>query len=1461
MTQPKMMGRGSDGGCGTQEKPCPISRVSTRTLTPQTQTLDLYAQARKALCERSPFDSEEAAARVSTLPFGLAAFLSKSSDRRRKHKKSVHSESAAKAPRAARSVWADTEEYFRYIVLADVESLGAKSDLGSSSGSGSCFSVPKLPVGVDGDVGLAEVRVSDNVDVVEDVGLELVSVAEELENEGQQIEIEAAGVENSNSGAASEASPQKELENSDSGSIDLHWLFGSKHKLLLTSERPSKKRKLLGGEAGLDRLAAVGPSEGGNSVVCHACCSGDCSEQANRFLFCDSCGVCVHQRCYGVQDVPMEKWLCAHCRQRDCLKDDSKGKLAETEVVERPCLLCPKEGGALKPVDRDAGKSGNSGAVKFAHLFCSLWMPEVYVENMEMMEPIMNIGGIKDTRRRLVCFLCKVKYGVCIRCSHGTCRTSFHPMCAREAKLRMEIWGKVGCDNVELRAFCSKHSGSQDTSIGQQPENMTSVTAGSNSPVSKLLPVTVPMNRSHKIKLGRKNRDNSVVDAKSTVDNCNEQSKNETQLDADTSAMRTNSLISECADSKLIINMEENKVTERTINDANPTDSFNLVLILKKLINQGKASVNDVASEVGIPPKSLGETLVDEHAPFPPEWRIKLIEWLRNYNVSGMPFGSKVEHSDAPSAVNVVGLGPVSTDVPVTSSPPRRRVKGKIRILKGNKIVCTPEEPCDPQNGNPMLINEISENLPPLNEDMKKESIGKESSFCNNSHPSKESVTTEKVIVASLHRSLYIFIIKDLFELVSQYEADVLNSSVKSSGELQDCAAPGAPDLSNGESIYSSYIHPFINKRLTQMQNYLFVKQKNRSPECDGQREKGMFTMEATCSANSCYNHQAWHSSDTNGTLTDGKGEQFVQARKMGILEFSPEDEVEGELLYFQNRLLDNAVASKHRCEDLIFRVVTNLPHELDELRKQRWDAVFINQYLREVREAKKRGRKERRHREAQAVLAAATAAAAASSRISSLRKDAHDETAATIHEGPVKVNTVCGRAGLHAQSLPRVKETLSRSAVPNDSSGQTDLLQFSSDSSQEHPQICDICRRSETILNQILVCCNCKVSVHLGCYNSHTDSVGPWYCELCQELGQDRSSVAECGLCGGTTGAFRKSTDGQWVHAFCAEWLLESTYRRGQPNPVEGMEGVSKEKDRLVCCVCHCKHGVCMKCNYVGCQMTFNPNCAKNAGLFMNVKSVGGKLQHKAYCENHSTGQREKVVIIYLCRDETEQFGAEELRRLKQIRVELEKVRLLCERIIKREKLKRELVLCSHDILASRRDSVAFSVLVRSSFLPPDVSSESVTTSLKGHTDDNKSCSETMQRSDDITEDSTVSGTCRLTLPMHMGIDGKPDDSSTSKRPCTRKPTYRLHLSGKQLPHRPAPIASQNIANNRDKRSKSKKYTETFQKEVVMTSDQASVQNQRLPKGYVYVPICSLPKEKPASCDAGSHESQEPDG
>lgn len=135
-----------------------------------------------------------------------------------------------------------------------------------------------------------------------------------------------------------------------------------------------------------------------------------------------------------------------------------------------------------------------------------------------------------------------------------------------------------------------------------------------------------------------------------------------------------------------------------------------------------------------------------------------------------------------------------------------------------------------------------------------------------------------------------------------------------------------------------------------------------------------------------------------------------------------------------------------------------------------------------------------------------------------------------------------------------------------------------------------------------------------------------------------------------------------------------------------------------------------------------------------------------------------------------------------------------------------RELVLCSHDILASKRDSVALSVLVHSPFFPPDVSSESATTSLKGHMDGCKSSSEAVQRSDDITVDSTISGKHCIKLPVSMDSDQKTDDSSTSQNLCTRKPPEKASFGGKQIPLRPSSVASRNVTSEVEKRSKSRK-------------------------------------------------------
>jgi hypothetical protein len=49
--------------------------------------------------------------------------------------------------------------------------------------------------------------------------------------------------------------------------------------------------------------------------------------------------------------------------------------------------------------------------------------------------------------------------------------------------------------------------------------------------------------------------------------------------------------------------------------------------------------------------------------------------------------------------------------------------------------------------------------------------------------------------------------------------------------------------------------------------------------------------------------------------------EQLAKAKKLGILKLSPVDEVEGEIIYFQKRLLGNAVARKHFTGPFLFRL------------------------------------------------------------------------------------------------------------------------------------------------------------------------------------------------------------------------------------------------------------------------------------------------------------------------------------------------------------------------------------------------------------------------------------------------------------------------------------------------------------------------------------------------------------
>ena len=79
-----------------------------------------------------------------------------------------------------------------------------------------------------------------------------------------------------------------------------------------------------------------------------------------------------------------------------------------------------------------------------------------------------------------------------------------------------------------------------------------------------------------------------------------------------------------------------------------------------------------------------------------------------------------------------------------------------------------------------------------------------------------------------------------------------------------------------------------------------------------GSRDREISPLEPSSTSAVCY-QQNPHSTNTDKSpKLDGVDlEQLLEARNSGILELSPEDELEGELIFYQHSLLSNAVARK----------------------------------------------------------------------------------------------------------------------------------------------------------------------------------------------------------------------------------------------------------------------------------------------------------------------------------------------------------------------------------------------------------------------------------------------------------------------------------------------------------------------------------------------------------------------
>ncbi|MBA0597326.1 hypothetical protein Gorai_007134, partial [Gossypium raimondii] len=702
-----MMGRSADGGCGTEERPCrPISSVSGRSPARKPENalkrlsfddvgVDFFSQAGKVLSERSHFDIPEGGSvselSVPTLPSGLASLL-KQADSRKKHKKS-HSgadkkSSKQKEKKQGGSIWVETKEYFRDLALQDIDALFKITPSSSLAARKKCFIIPyvgdepRVNLNLDADVReKASVSCGEHLNVRNEnggVGIEEEKMVVEEEAE-QLMEIDIVETQ-----AEFSDKEERGCSVSDSSS-GLGWLLGSRSRRL-TSERPSKKRKLLGDDDGLKKVLVACQCDG-NSSLCHFCCTDDTRKESNRLVVCCSCKVAVHQKCYGVQNDVDSSWLCSWCKQKNDSNDAGK-----------PCALCPKLGGALKPIQKS---DENSGSVEFAHMFCSIWMPEVYVEDLTKMEPIINVGEVKGTRKKLVCNVCRVKYGACVPCSHGTCRNSFHPLCAREAGHRMEVWARYGCDNIEMRAFCSKHSEIRNNSSSPQLGELCAA-ANDFSIANQFSPTS--MEKSQNLKIGHKDEDKITVDIRDPDDNSDKSGDGELQEIGFFDTRLDARVLSEYGDLQQLVDMG---LLERSnINDHDPSDPHNFALVLKKvaspLIARGKVNVKDLALEIGLSDDSLSASLDGDS--LTPDLQGKLIKWLKYHAYMGSsPKKLKVKIKPLMSSKDETGatdgyddimdfMSDIPNPVAVKSVPPRRRTKSNARILRDNEVICSSDE-------------------------------------------------------------------------------------------------------------------------------------------------------------------------------------------------------------------------------------------------------------------------------------------------------------------------------------------------------------------------------------------------------------------------------------------------------------------------------------------------------------------------------------------------------------------------------------------------------------------------------------------------------------------------------------------------------------------------------------------------------------------------------------------------
>ncbi|KAK9811508.1 hypothetical protein WJX72_005018 [[Myrmecia] bisecta] len=451
------------------------------------------------------------------------------------------------------------------------------------------------------------------------------------------------------------------------------------------------------------------------------------------------------------------------------------------------------------------------------------------------------------------------------------------------------------------------------------------------------------------------------------------------------------------------------------------------------------------------------------------------------------------------------------------------------------------------------------------------------------------------------------------------------------------------------------------------------------------------------------------------GPVEQGPEEQWQQLQdSAALLAAAPDDEILGEILALQSELMQQSAINRGRLEGVLQRAMEDRQRQAAFAEERADAADFVKAYIQRCRAAKRNAKREKREQAQREALAAMSTAT------------------------PPSPRNATGRArsnALDASQTPA--DSFSSQQVSGEAFPLQDML---ADRSEEEEAMCCVCGGGHSASpNYIVFCERCDIAVHQKCYDLDEIPAGEWLCWPCRryeddlrrqgvpqsqirpprwemagaggrQLPEGGSRSVQCALCPVAYGAFRQTVDSQeWVHQVCALWQPEVTVRSANAcEVVGGKANIKPDRWTDLCSICRRPYGAIIRCNLGHCAAAFHPLCARNAGQYLAVREVVSKATYRAYCSLHSELQRAKDRInlpvgegVVLTKKDAKKREKEAQARfaelvaltgreseravLRSVRLELEALRLLLERMNRREKLKREAARLMRDVHALR--------------------------------------------------------------------------------------------------------------------------------------------------------------------------------